>query len=87
MKIADYSASAAIVIPVNTLQSDEQNKYVYVMEKKADGKNIATRKIVQIGEIYGDAVEIKSGLTGGELLITTGYQNLYEGQTVSTTNN
>jgi multidrug resistance efflux pump len=26
VKIADYSASNAIVIPVNTLQSDEQNK-------------------------------------------------------------
>ena len=87
VKIADYSASNAIVIPVNTLQSDEQNKYVYVMEKKSDGKNIATRKTIQIGEIYGDQVEVKSGLTGGEQLITAGYQNLYEGQVVSTSSN
>lgn len=87
VKIADYSASNAIVIPVNTLQSDEQNKYVYVMEKKSDGKTIATRKTIQIGEIYGDKVEIKSGLTGGEQLITAGYQNLYEGQVVSTSSN
>lgn len=87
VKIADYSASNAIVIPVNTLQSDEQNKYVYVMEKKSDGKNIATRKTIQIGEIYGDRVEIKSGLSRGEQLITAGYQNLYEGQVVSTSVN
>jgi RND family efflux transporter MFP subunit len=87
VKIADYSASNAIVIPVNTLQSDEQNKYVYVMEKKSGGKNIATRKTIQIGEIYGDRVEIKSGLSGGEQLITAGYQNLYEGQVVSTSVN
>ena len=37
-----------------------------------------------VGEIYGENVEIKSGLAGGEQLITEGYQNLYEGQIVST---
>lgn len=87
VKIADYSAPNAIVIPVNTLQSDEQNKYVYIMEKKSDGKNIAIRKIIQIGEVYGDRVEIKSGLSGGEQLISAGYQNLYEGQVVGTSVN
>jgi uncharacterized protein YkvS len=57
------------------------------MEKTADGKVIATRKTVVLGEVYGDIVEIKSGLTGGEQLITSGYQNLYEGQLVTTTVN
>ena len=83
MKILDYTAAKAVVIPVNTVQSDEQNKYVYVMEKTAGGKIIATRKTVVLGEVYGDIVEIKSGLTGGEQLITSGYQNLYEGSLVS----
>lgn len=82
MKILDYKADKAVVIPVNTIQSDEKNKYVYVMETK-NNKTIATRKIVELGSIYGDLVEVKSGLTGGEKLITAGYQNLYEGQTVT----
>ena len=82
MKILDYTAEKAVVIPVNTIQSDEKNKYVYVMETK-NNKTIATRKIVELGSIYGDLVEVKSGLTGGEKLITAGYQNLYEGQSVT----
>jgi len=82
MKILDYSSDKAVVIPVNTIQSDEKNKYVYVMETK-NKKTVATRKIVELGSIYGDLVEVKSGLTGGEKLITAGYQNLYEGQTVT----
>jgi RND family efflux transporter MFP subunit len=84
MKILDYSASKAVVIPVNTVQSDEKQKYVYVMEKKSNGIQIATRKPIILGEVYGDLVEIKSGLNGGEQLITAGYQNLYEGQVVKT---
>jgi len=82
MKILDYSTDKAVVIPINTIQSDEKNKYVYVMETK-NNKTIATRKIVELGSIYGDLVEVKSGLTGGEKLITAGYQNLYEGQSVT----
>ena len=84
MKLQDYNTSNAIVIPVNVVQSDEKNKYVYVLEKLANGKMIASKKIVNPGEVYGNQVEIKTGLTGNELLITEGYQSLYEGQSVST---
>lgn len=82
LKIQDYAAASAITIPINTLQSDESNKYVYVMEKQSNGKSIATRKIITLGESYGDQVEVLSGLNGNEMLITAGYQNLYEGQQV-----
>jgi RND family efflux transporter MFP subunit len=87
LKVLDYTSAKAVVIPVNTIQSDEQNKYVYIMEKQASGKSIATRKTVVMGQVYGDKAEILSGLNGGEQLITAGYQNLYEGQSVNTSAN
>ena len=84
MKLLDYAAENVVVIPVNVVQSDESSKYVYVLEKRGDGKQIAKRKTVIIGEVYGDNVEIKSGLTTGDQIITEGYQTLYEGQVVTT---
>ncbi len=84
VKILDYAAPGAVVIPVNTVQSDEKNKYVFVLEKQPNGKNVAKRKVISIGDVYGEFVEIKSGVTAGEQLITEGYQNLYEGQLVGT---
>ena len=83
MKILDYEAKATIVVDVNLVQSDEKNKYVYVMEKSGD-KMVARKKIVTTGEAYNGLIEIKSGLTGGDLIITEGYQSVYEGQTVTT---
>jgi membrane fusion protein (multidrug efflux system) len=83
IKILDYSVKNTIVVPVNTVQTDEKGKYVYVMEKNAD-KMVARKKIVIPGESYGDMIEIKSGLNNGDQLITQGYQNLYEGQVVAT---
>jgi len=84
MKILDYTNEKAVVISINTVQSDEKSKYVYVLEKNGKGVSVAVKKIIVLGETYGDLVEIKSGLSGGEQLITAGYQNLYEGQTINT---
>ncbi|MBL7743246.1 MAG: efflux RND transporter periplasmic adaptor subunit [Chitinophagaceae bacterium] len=83
MKILDYQAKAAVTVPTNLVQTDEKGKYVYVIEK-ATGKNVARKKTVTVGETYNGITEIKNGLTGGELLITEGYQTVYDGQSVTT---
>jgi RND family efflux transporter MFP subunit len=83
MKILDYEAKATIAIPVNTVQSDENGKFVFVMEKAGD-KTIARKKAVNVGEVYDGKIEIKSGLSGGDLLITEGYQSVYDGQSITT---
>ncbi len=84
VRIMDYSAPKAVVIPVSTVQSDEGGKYVYVLEKLSNGKSVARKKTIVLGQVYGDNAEVKTGLTANDLLITEGYQNLYEGQGVTT---
>lgn len=84
LRILDYAAGNAVVIPINTVQSDETSKYVYIISKQANGKTIAKKQTVLLGEVYGNDVEIKAGLKAGDQLITEGYQNIYDGQLVST---
>ena len=84
IRIKDYSAPNAVVIPVNLVQSDEKGKYVYVLEKDAAGRTMASKKIVITGESYKDLIEIKSGLESGMLLISEGYQGVYDRQLVRT---
>jgi multidrug efflux pump subunit AcrA (membrane-fusion protein) len=86
MKILDYQSKAAIVIPVNIIQTDEKGKYVYVMEKMGD-KMVARKKTVNAGEVYEGQIEIKGGLSGGDILITEGFQSIYDGQAVTTGKN
>ncbi len=83
VKFLDYSVKGAMVINVNLVQSDEKGKYVFVLENGSNGKNYARRKTVLVGELYGESIEVKSGLTSGTQLITQGYQNLYDGQLIS----
>jgi multidrug efflux pump subunit AcrA (membrane-fusion protein) len=83
VKILDYTAPNSIAIPLNTLQTGENGKYVLVAEKKGD-QLVAAKKDVKIGQLYGDSIEIKEGLTPGDVLITSGYQDLFEGQPITT---
>ena len=83
VRIKDYSNPTTIVIPLTILQTDEKGKYVYVIATE-NGKKIARKKPVQVGEIYGDNIEVKGGLTVGDQVITEGFQSLYEGQVVTT---
>lgn len=83
VKIRDYNAANAITIPVNVLQNDEKGKFVMVAVK--EGNNMVARKrTITVGELYGDQLEVKSGLQAGDVLITEGFQGLYEGQLVTT---
>jgi RND family efflux transporter MFP subunit len=83
VRIQDYQSPHAITVPVNTVQTDENGKFVLVAVNE-NGKLIARKKAVQIGEAYGDKVEIKSGLQSGDQIITEGFQGLYDGQVITT---
>lgn len=83
VKILDYTAPHSIAIPLNTLQTGENGKYVLVAAKEGN-KIIAQKRDVIIGQLYGDNIEIKSGLQPGDELITDGFQGLFDGQTITT---
>jgi membrane fusion protein (multidrug efflux system) len=84
IKIQDYTKSNAVTVPVNTLQTDEKGKFVLVAVKEGD-KMIARKREVTVGELYSDKLEVKSGLQGGDIIISEGYQNLYDGQYITVT--
>ncbi|MCX6207321.1 MAG: efflux RND transporter periplasmic adaptor subunit [Bacteroidetes bacterium] len=83
VRVQDYVAKNAITIPVNTLQTDDKGRFVLVAVKE-NGKLIARKKPVIVGELYGDKLEIKSGLQSGDAIITEGFQSLYDGQVITT---
>ena len=81
IKIIDYKKSNAMVVPVNTIQKVDGKEVVYVAVKNGL-KTIAQKREVVVGSMYHDKAEILSGLTEGDLLITTGFQDLTENQSI-----
>ena len=81
--IKDYGSSNAITIPINTLQNDEKGKFV-MLAAKENGKLVARKRQIVVGELNGDQLEVKSGLQSGDQLIAEGFQGLYDGQLITT---
>ncbi len=82
VKIKDYNASQSITIPVNTLQTDENGKYVMIAVQEG-AKLRARKRQVFPGQFYGDRLEVRAGLNAGEKVITEGFQSVYDGQLLS----
>jgi membrane fusion protein (multidrug efflux system) len=85
VKILDYTAPNSIAIPVNTLQTGETGKYVLVAAKEGN-QLVAKKRDVTIGELYGDSIQIKSGLQPGDQLISEGFQGVFDSEPITTGN-
>lgn len=75
IRIIDYSAANAIVIPVGVIQYTAGKPYVIVAANR-DGKMVAQRRNIELGRTYNDKAEVKSGLQQGDKIVTTGFQGL-----------
>jgi membrane fusion protein (multidrug efflux system) len=82
VRILNYNRPNATVIPVDLVQKDELNSYVYVIGEEG-GKTVAKKRIIKTGNTYNGKVEVTSGLSTNDQVISAGYQNLNEGQKVA----
>lgn len=81
LKIVDYKSKDAIAIPMNVVQNDQSGTYAYVAVNE-NGKMVAKKKVIKVGQIYKGKAEILEGLSAGDKIITLGYQELNEGDLV-----
>jgi RND family efflux transporter MFP subunit len=82
VRIQNYNRPNATVLPVDLVQKDEQNSYVFVVEQKGNQK-VAAKRIIQTGTTYNGKVEVTGGLKPADQVISAGYQNVNEGQVIS----
>ena len=83
MKIVDYQNPKAVTIPVNLVQTADDGEFVLVAEKTGDKTAVAKKVLIKTGNNYSGNVEITSGLKAGDMLISTGYQEINSGETVA----
>ncbi len=81
VRINDYTNKDAVVLPVNVLKESQSGKFVFVAVNNG-GKTIAHKIAVTVGQTYNGLAEIISGLNPGDKVISTGQNNLIEGQLV-----
>jgi len=81
LKIIDYKNKSALVVPVNLVQSDSKGSYLYVVNDLGKTKTAQKRYITQ-GMTYNGMLEVLSGLSAGDRIVTVGQLGLSEGAKV-----
>ncbi len=81
LKVVDYKADSAIVVPTDVVQHSETESFVFVAQKEK-GATTVKKKVVEVGESYNGSTEILKGLTTGDVIITKGYQNVNDGDAI-----
>ncbi|MBL7841626.1 MAG: efflux RND transporter periplasmic adaptor subunit [Cyclobacteriaceae bacterium] len=80
IKVIYHTEPNAIVVPVNLVQTVNNEKIVYIAE--TNGKNtVARKKVVEVVGVFGDGAEVK-GLNKGDKVVTVGYQSLSDGENI-----
>ena len=82
IKIRDYNADTAIVIPSNIIQQDRKGKeYIYIVAKQGN-VNSAKRVNITSGMSYQGHTIILSGLKGNESFIDKGARSIQNGELI-----
>ncbi len=81
IKIKDYTNEKAFCMPVNYVQSNQDGKFVYVAKQNGN-EWTAERRIIKTGMDYNGTIEVLEGITAGDKIITSGFQNLNSGEKV-----
>jgi RND family efflux transporter MFP subunit len=79
VKVVSYHKEKAIVVPINLVQDSEGKKVIFIADSVTKK---AIKKEVSVGNIYNGKAEIISGLNEGDQLITAGYQDLNDQESI-----
>lgn len=81
VKIVYYSEESAVTVPVNVVQTINNEKIVYVAVQ--DGNNMVARKrVVEVAGVFDNLAQLTKGIAAGDQVITFGFQGLSDGQVI-----
>lgn len=78
VRIADYTSSNAFTLPLAIVQNTPEGSYLFLAEN-----GVAKKQLVKPGLNYAGKLEVLEGLKAGDKVITSGYQDLVDGQKIN----
>ncbi len=80
LRIVDYTAKNAIVVPTNVVQEDgDKNKFVFIVTNTKGTTGIAKKVLVELGQSSNNVTEILSGLSADDIIVTEGVNTISDG--------
>lgn len=78
----EAGAAQNIYLPLHVVQADKDKTFVYVVNDHGDGSASLVKTPITVGEFNGQALRVVSGLAAGQVIVTKGIRQLYDGMKV-----
>jgi RND family efflux transporter MFP subunit len=78
-RFASDSEERFFMVPPQSVGEDRQGRFVFVVEPAEAGFGIVRRRDVETGELTSEGLEVMSGITDGERLVTAGISKIEDG--------
>ncbi|MFP4556834.1 MAG: efflux RND transporter periplasmic adaptor subunit [Bacteroidales bacterium] len=82
MKIRDFYADSAIVVPSIVIKQDIYGDFLFVVEEDDNNLDIANKQYVESGLSYDDSTMITDGLDQGQRIIVSGFNQVGSGSLI-----
>ena len=81
---SNVSFTPVTVVPLSAIvrSPENPNDYTVTIVSEVNGRNIARRRAVKLGDAYGNLIGITEGLQAGEQVVVTGASVLTDGEIV-----
>jgi multidrug efflux pump subunit AcrA (membrane-fusion protein) len=77
VRISQSAGTPAVLIPARAVRTEQDTSRVFVVK---DGR--VEERVVQLGQVEGELVEVKNGIAADELVATSGVEALKDGAAV-----
>lgn len=79
LEFGSSDAEEVILVPLTAVVNEPDGSFVFLAEPAGDGQAMVVRRAVGLGDLTEDGMEIRSGLSPGDLVITAGTSVIREG--------
>jgi len=83
MEISIGGSQPALVVPSDSVQTDEDRSYIWIAESSTNNQYTVSRHEVKLGSRSGDRVAVVSGVRAGQFVVTAPPQGLSAGMLVT----
>src|SRR5215472_11386951 len=79
-----HDARPRLVVPLSAVirSPGDPRGFAVMLLKEREGKQFAASQVIEIGQIFGNQIEVKQGLRAGQKLIAIGGSLVHDGQEV-----
>ncbi|MEM9727189.1 MAG: efflux RND transporter periplasmic adaptor subunit [Myxococcota bacterium] len=76
---ASATGAPKYALPLSAVGEDREGRFVFLLDDVSEGLGTVRRAPVEVGEMRSDGIEVREGVSPGDMVVTAGVSRIYDG--------